>query len=262
MKINGVCDHHDLGALGAAINVRALQRQIELLKEMGCNAIRTSHNPPAPELLDLCDRMGMLVMDEAFDCWETGKTPHGYQELFDDWHEKDLRAMIRRDRNHPCVILWSTGNEVPDITKPKGPQLAAELQAIVHDEDLTRPVTSACNFKEGGYNGYQKAMDVFGYNYKPAEYAKFHATYPDVPLFGSEVAASLSSRGEYFFPVSNNPDQGRSDFQMSSYDLYYPGWSGGWKKEFQAEDQNPFVAGGFVGPVSITWASRRPIPGM
>ena len=113
VKLNGVCDHHDLGALGTAINTRALQRQIEILKEMGCNAIRTSHNPPAPELLELCDRMGMVVMDEAFDCWASGKNRRMITtSLYPDWHEKDLRALVRRDRNHPCVILWSTGNEI------------------------------------------------------------------------------------------------------------------------------------------------------
>ena len=123
VRINGVCDHHDLGAIGTTINVRALQRQIEILKSMGCNAIRTSHNPPAPELLDLCDTMGMLVMDESFDCWEKGlKTKNDYHLLFDDWHEKDWRAELRRDRNHPCIILWSIGNEIeePNRTRSMG----------------------------------------------------------------------------------------------------------------------------------------------
>ena len=121
VRLNGVCDHADLGALGTAINARALERQIEILQEMGCNAIRTSHNPPAPELLDLCDRMGMLVMDESFDCWQSGKRPNDYHLLFDDWHEKDWRAELRRDRNHPSIILWSIGNEVPDQGTPAGP---------------------------------------------------------------------------------------------------------------------------------------------
>ena len=125
VHLNGVCDHADLGALGTAINVRALQRQVEWLQEMGCNAIRTSHNPPAPELLDLCDRMGVLVMDESFDCWERGKTKNDYHLLFDDWHEKDWRAELRRDRNHPSIILWSIGNEVPDQRTPAGPRIAA-----------------------------------------------------------------------------------------------------------------------------------------
>jgi len=246
VKLNGVCDHHDLGALGTAVNERALQRQIELLKEMGCNAIRTSHNPPAPELLDLCDRMGMLVMDELVDCWKISKCPNDYHKLYDDWHEKDLRAMIRRDRNHPCVVLWSIGNEIPEQSKPQGPQMASELTAIVHEEDLTRPTTFACSDTRGGYNGYQKGVDVFGYNYKPWEYGKFRAANPDIPIFGSETASTTSSRGEYFFPVSNNKRDGKSDFQMSSYDLYAAGWATTPDQEFKGQDENPCVAGEFV----------------
>lgn len=154
VPLNGVCDHHDLGALGSAINTRALERQLEILKEMGCNAIRTSHNPPAPELLDLCDRLGLVVMDESFDCWVRGKTRNDYHLLFPDWHEKDMRALIRRDRNHPCVVLWSIGNEIPEQGSPAGHKVAAELAAIVHSEDLTRPVTAACNNYNAAFNGF------------------------------------------------------------------------------------------------------------
>src|SRR5262249_26967685 len=145
LKIQGVCNHHDLGALGAALNVRALERQLEMLQEMGCNAIRTSHNPPAPELLDLCDRMGFLVMDEAFDCWVRGKRTNDYGLLFPDWHEKDWRAQIRRDRNHPCIILWSIGNEVHEQSSKDGRTISAGLTRIAHEEDPTRPVTVGCN---------------------------------------------------------------------------------------------------------------------
>ena len=141
VPLNGVCDHHDLGALGAAINTRALERQIEILKAMGGNAIRTSHNPPAPELLDLCDRLGMVVMDESFDCWKRGKKQNDYQRLWDNWHEKDWRAELRRDRNHPCIILWSIGNEVGEQGSPAGLTIAAELTRIAHEEDPTRPTT-------------------------------------------------------------------------------------------------------------------------
>jgi len=246
VKLNGVCDHHDLGALGTAINVHALQRQIELLQEMGCNAIRTSHNPPAPELLDLCDRMGMLVMDEYVDCWKMRKTPNDYHQFFDDWHEKDLRAQVRRDRNHPCVVLWSIGNEIPEQSKPQGPKMAAELTAIVHEEDPTRPTTFACSDVHGGYNGYQTGVDVFGYNYKPGEYGKFHAAHPDIPIFGSETSSTVSSRGEYAFPPSGKEADAKTDFQMSSYDLYAPRWATTPDAEFKAQDQNPFVAGEFV----------------
>ncbi len=246
VALNGVCDHHDLGALGAAINVRALERQVEILQEMGCNAIRTSHNPPAPELLEVCDRLGMLVMDEAFDCWVQRKTPNDYSLLFPDWHEKDLRALVRRDRNHPCVVLWSIGNEVSEQGSPAGQRIAAELAGIVHSEDTTRPVTAACNNANAGYNGFQKQLDVFGYNYQPGSYARFRQANPDEPLFGSETASCISTRGEYFFPVSTNKNAGRSDFQVSSYDLYAPQWATTPDTEFRSQDQNLFVAGEFV----------------
>lgn len=246
VRLNGVCDHADLGALGTAINTRALQRQIQILQQMGCNAIRTSHNPPAPELLDLCDRMGMLVMDESFDCWERGKRPNDYHLLFDDWHEKDWRAELRRDRNHPGIILWSIGNEVPDQGTPAGPRIAAELTRIAHEEDPTRPTTAACDHIASGFDGFQANLDVFGYNYKPFLYAKVHAANPGLPIFGSETASCISSRGEYFYPVSTNKNDGKSGFQMSSYDLSAPPWATIPDTEFKGQDENPFVAGEFV----------------
>jgi len=246
VPLHGVCDHHDLGALGTAINIGALARQIRILKEMGCNAIRTSHNPPAPELLELCDRLGMVVMDEAFDCWKTGKTKNDYHLLFADWHEQDLRALVRRDRNHPCVILWSIGNEVPDQGNPEGPGIAHELRDIVHSEDDTRPVTAACDHVESGYNDFRKALDVFGYNYKPFEYGKFRAANPAQPLFGSETSSTVSSRGEYFFPPGSGKERSTADFQVSSYDLYAPPWATTVDAEFAGQDRNPFVAGEFV----------------
>ena len=246
VPLQGVCDHHDLGALGTAINTRALERQVELLKRMGGNAIRTSHNPPAPELLDACDRLGMVVMDEAFDCWKTGKTANDYHLLFPDWHEADLRALVRRDRNHPSVVLWSIGNEVPDQETPEGPQLAAELSAIVRNEDPTRLVGTGCDRISAGYSGFQKAVDVFGYNYKPFEYPKFHTKNPALPLMGSETASTVSSRGEYFFPVSENKGDGKADFQVSSYDLYAPPWATTPDTEFRAQDKNTFLLGEFV----------------
>lgn len=246
VKINGVCDHADLGAIGTVVNVSALRRQIEILKEMGCNAIRTSHNPPAPELLDLCDQMGMLVMDESFDCWETGKVPNDYHRIFDDWHEKDWRAELRRDRNHPCIILWSIGNEVPDQGKPAGLRIGAELTRIAHEEDPTRPTTAACDHIDSGFDGFNTNLDVFGYNYKPFEYARFRRANPDQPLFGSETASCISSRGEYFYPVHTNKDDGMSGFQMSSYDMSAPRWATIPDTEFRGQDKNPFVAGEFV----------------
>ena len=246
VKIQGVCDHHDLGALGSALNERALERQLEILKEMGVNAIRTSHNPPAPELLDLADRMGFVVMDEAFDAWRRGKKKNDYHLLFDDWHEKDLRAQVRRDRNHPSVVLWSIGNEIGEQGNAEGHQLAAELSRIVHEEDLTRPVTAGANNINAAYNGFQKTVDVFGYNYKPTEYGKFRQSNPSIPLFASETASTVSTRGEYFFPVVADKAQGRADFQMSSYDLYAPRWAWPPDVEFKGLDEFPFTAGEFV----------------
>ncbi|HTK37019.1 MAG TPA: beta-galactosidase GalB [Pyrinomonadaceae bacterium] len=244
--IKGVCDHADLGPLGTAINTRGLERQVELLKEMGANAIRTSHNPPAPELLDLCDRMGMLVMDEGFDMWVRGKKKNDNHLVFDDWGEKDWRSQIRRDRNHPSVILWSIGNEIGEQRRPELHHVAAELTAIAHEEDPTRPTIAACNTAEAGFNGFQKTIDVFGYNYRYAQYTKFHEANPNMPLLASETASTVSSRGEYFFPVENDKSKGRADFQVSSYDLYAPPWATPPDTEFEAQDQNPFVAGEFV----------------
>jgi beta-galactosidase len=247
VRLNGVCNHHDLGALGTAINTRALERQIEILKEMGCNAIRTSHNPPAPELLALCDRMGMVVMDEAFDTWSRTKNPNDYGKLYADWHEKDLRALVRRDRNHPCVILWSTGNEIGEQDlRRNGAEISEHLRSIVHEEDPTRPVTANCNNAQAGFNGFQKTLDVMGFSYKPQLYARFHETSPTIPQVGSETASCISSRGEYFFPVSNNKNNGKADFQMSSYDLYAPPWATTPDTEFKGQDQNPWNAGEFV----------------
>lgn len=246
VPLNGVCDHADLGALGSIVNARGLERQIEILKEMGCNAIRTSHNPPAPELLDLCDRLGVLVMDESFDCWKRAKTPNDYHLLFTDWHEKDWRAELQRDRNHPSIILWSIGNEINEQGRPEGPGMAAELTRIAHEEDPTRPTTAACNNIQSGYNGYGTNLDVFGYNYKPGEYGKFRAANPNQPLFGSETASCISSRGEYFFPVTTNKSGGEADFQMSSYDLYAPRWATPPDWEFRGQDEFPYTAGEFV----------------
>ena len=246
VRINGVCNHHDLGALGSALNVRALERQLEIMKEMGVNAIRTSHNPPAPELLDLADRMGLLVMDEAFDAWRRGKKKNDYHLLFDDWHEKDVRALVRRDRNHPSVILWSTGNEIGEQRNAAGHKVSEELARFVREEDPTRPVTAGANYTEAGYNGFQKTVDVFGYNYKPEEYGKFREKNPAVPLYASETASTVSSRGEYFFPVEEDKDKGKSDFQISSYDLYAPRWATTPDREFKGQDEFPFSAGEFV----------------
>lgn len=249
IPVQGVCNHHDLGALGAAFNVRAAERQLEILREMGCNAIRTSHNPPAPELLDLCDRMGFLVEDEAFDAWKTPKKRNDYNKLFYAWHEEDLRAMVRRDRNHPSVFIWSTGNEVNDQNNPA---LSASLRAIIKSEDSTRPVTVGCNWDESGTNGFQKTVDVFGINYRLYRYDAFFALKDNanLPFHSSESASTVSSRGEYFFPVAegdlNNNLPGKGIFQISSYDLAYPAWASTADQQWEMQDKYPGVFGEFV----------------
>jgi beta-galactosidase len=262
VKINGVCDHHDLGALGSAINRRALQRQLEELVDMGCNAIRTSHNPPAPELLELADEMGLVVMDEAFDCWLSGKTTLDYHLLFADWHQQDLRAQVRRDRNHPCVIMWSIGNEVGEQGRgAAGAAVAQNLTDIAHEEDPTRPTTSAENSARAD-SPFPKALDVLGLNYQGAgsgnstnpQYPVFHSSFPSNFVYGSETESTISSRGVYTFPVatgfgavaSPNSGEDAANRQMSSYDLYFPGWATSPDKEFAAQDRFPFVGGEFV----------------
>ena len=220
IRIKGVNQHHDLGALGAAFNTRAAERQLELLRDMGCNAIRMSHNPPAPELLELTDRMGFLVMDEAFDVWMQRKTPLDFHLIFKDWHEQDLRALVRRDRNHPSVILWSYGNEVGEqYTAEAGASIARELHEIIRDEDSTRPATSSMNWAKPDMP-FPDVMDVISLNYQgegirntpefegtnrirtAPQYSAFHAKFPGKVILSSETASAFSSRGIYLFPVS------------------------------------------------------------
>lgn len=247
LPIRGVCLHHDLGAIGAAFNRSAAERVLRIMKDMGVNAIRTSHNPPAPELLDLADRMGFLVMDELVDTWRTAKKRNDYHRLFDDWAEADLRAMIRRDRNHPSVVLWSIGNEIAEQDQRDGPDLAKWLTSIAREEDFTRPVTMGVNSGEAGFNGFQKALDVFGYNYKPQLYARFRENSPKLPLYGSETASTISSRGEYVFPVDDSTHgDGTLGQQVSSYDLQAPPWATTPDEEWRGQDANPSVAGEFI----------------
>lgn len=242
VPLNGVCNHHDLGALGAAFNFRAAQRQLEIMKEMGVNALRTSHNMPAPELLDLCDKMGILVMDESFDCWKKAKKSGDYHNIFDEWHEKDFRAEIRRDRNHPSIILWSMGNEIPEQGTAPGIPLVTELAAIVHEEDPTRPATAGNNHLHNFDPEYVKQLDAAGLNYDAGKYRDFHEKHPEKPFYGSETSSTCSSRGVYF----SSANLAMSNFQVSSYDNYRPGWATLPDVEFAALDQNTFAAGEFV----------------
>ncbi|MBN1796702.1 MAG: DUF4982 domain-containing protein [Sedimentisphaerales bacterium] len=247
VPLNGVCLHHDLGPLGTAIYRRGIERQLEILREMGCNAIRTSHNPPAPELLELCDRMGFVVIDEAFDCWAGRKTSNDYGRLFRDWYVRDVRAMVKRDRNHPCVIMYSSGNEISEQRQgERGLAISRNLTSLFHRLDKTRPVTAGCNDPNSVDNGFAGTIDVYGFNYKPHLYGDFHDKFPDKMVYSSESSSCVSSRGEYFFPVNEKKNQGFFNFQVSSYDLYAPRWAMRPDIEFEGLDKYPFTAGEFV----------------
>ena len=247
--LKGVCLHHDAGALGAVWNEDAWIRRLQMLKDMGCNAIRTSHNPPAPEFLDLCDRMGFLVLDELTDTWTWSKKENGYATLFDDWAEKDLTAMIRRDRNHPSVIAWSIGNECGEQGDSTRWWISQMLTDICHREDPTRPTTAGNDNPWAAFQPYAETIDVYGFNYKPHLYQKFVEEHPGKPVYGSETASCISTRGYYRFPVAQDKGQGwamDAPFQVSSYDLYAPGWASKPDYEWQYEDIVPECAGEFV----------------
>ena len=272
VRIQGVNQHHDLGALGAAFNYRAAERQLEMLKELGCNAIRLSHNPPAPELLELTDKMGFLVIDEIFDSWERKKTPHDFHLIFPDWHEPDTRSFIRRDRNHPSVIAWSFGNEVGEqYTADTGAAVARRLYNIVHEEDSTRPATASMNFAKPDMP-FPKEMDILSLNYQgegirdaPAYahlrgirtsplYPAFHTKFPGKMIVSSETASALSSRGTYIFPVYNGTSAPVSDSTggdpkhkyVSAYELYTAAFGASADKVFSSQDKHPYVSGEFV----------------
>lgn len=224
IRFQGVCLHHDLGPLGAAVNYRATERQLEIMKEMGVNAIRTSHNPPSPEQLELCDKMGLLVQVEAFDEWKTGKVENGYSKIWDQWHETDLRDMIRRDRNHPSVVMWSIGNEIREQQRKYGGDMARMLTEICHDEDPTRPVTAGFNnYPQSVDNGLAGAIDLVGFNYKPTQYNNLLWKHPDWIVYGSETSSCVSSRGVYHLPLENY-DKHESK-QITSYDIVSPPWA-------------------------------------
>lgn len=247
LALRGVCLHHDLGPLGAAVNRRAIERQLEMMKQMGCNAIRTAHNPAAPELLDLCDRMGLLVMEESFDEWRIAKNRNGYASYFDEWAERDLADMIRRDRNHPSIIVWSIGNEVREQHAPGGVETARFLAEICRREDPTRPVTVCMNNHVNALkNGFGEVLDLVGFNYKPQTYAEMHEKYPTYCIVGSETASTVSSRGRYYLPVRVSRKPFHADFQCSAYDVESPAWASPPDTEFAGQDDHPFVAGEFV----------------
>lgn len=226
-KFKGVCNHHDLGPLGGAVNDAAIRRQIRILKDMGCNAIRTSHNMPAPELVEACDEMGMMVMAESFDEWKSAKMANGYHKVFDEWVDKDLTNLIRHYRNNPSIVMWCTGNEVPDQwSGSNGPKLSRMLQDICHREDPTRPVTQGMDAPDAVVNNNMAAvMDVAGFNYRPHKYPENYKKLPQQIILGSETASTVSSRGVYKFPVVRQAMKKYDDHQSSSYDVEHCGWS-------------------------------------
>ena len=247
VAVNGVCNHHDLGPLGTAVNVRARERQLEILKEMGFNSLRCSHNPPEPELLDLCDKMGILVMDETFDTWFAQKKDGDYANLFEEWSIKDTIALIHRDRNHPSVFMWSNGNEIPKRDTPRGLQVSRSFTDLFHKEDPTRPVTNSSNqTRKIIKTKFPQTVDLFGFNYGIGKYSEFHSIKgnENTPYYGSETSSTVSSRGEYFFPVAKGKENAittkcKADFQVSSYDVQCAGWGNTADAQFKAMKENP-----------------------
>ena len=247
-KFKGVCNHHDLGPLGGAVNDAAIRRQIRILKDMGCNAIRTSHNMPAPELVEACDEMGMMLMVESFDEWKSAKMANGYHKIFDEWVEKDLTNLIRHYRNNPSIVMWCIGNEVPDQWNGNnGPKLSRMLQDICHREDPTRPVTQGMDAPDAVVNNNMAAvMDVAGFNYRPHKYPENYKKLPQQIILGSETASTVSSRGVYKFPVVRQAMKKYDDHQSSSYDVEHCGWSNLPEDDWIWHEDNAWGIGEFV----------------
>ncbi|MEO8413016.1 MAG: glycoside hydrolase family 2 TIM barrel-domain containing protein [Ginsengibacter sp.] len=282
VKILGVCDHHDLGALGSAINTRALQRQLEILKAMGCNGIRTSHNPPAPELLDLCDKMGFIVMDEAFDMWAKPKNPYDYHIYWEEWHQRDLQDQVLRDRNHPSVVIWSVGNEIPEQGgsaekgDTSGRAIGRELVGIIKSLDTSREIVTANN-DTGPHNNIvlSGAFDLIGFNYHHESWEKFHDIWPGKKMIVTESTSALETRGHYdLVPFDTirrwpkrwdlpftNPD---GTYTVSSYDNVSTPWGSTHEESIKALLKSDLVSGMFIWtgfdylgePTPFTWPAR------
>lgn len=260
MKINGVCNHHDLGCLGTAVNKSALRRQLKILKDMGVNGIRTSHNPPAPELLDLADEMGFIVMDEAFDMWKKEKTKYDYHLDWDQWHKRDLEDMVQRDRNHPSVFIWSIGNEIPeqwDRKDTSGQLIAKELGDIVRSLDVSRPVTSALNDPYPENNIYKSGtLDLVGYNYDHKDFAGFHQRFPGKKFISTESVSSLATRGHYDMPSDSirrwpvrwdkEFTMGNPDTTCSAYDNCSAPWGSTQEETWKEIKKYDFLSGQFI----------------
>jgi beta-galactosidase len=277
LKILGVCNHHDLGALGAAVNTRAIERQLQLLKAMGCNAIRTAHNPPAPELLDLCDKMGLLVLEEAFDMWKKKKNKFDYYADFDQWHQQDLQDMVLRDRNHPCIFMWSIGNEIREQFDSTGTALTKELVGIVKSIDNTRPVTAALSEwnPEKNFIYRSGALDIVGLNYHQEVYGDFHKYYPGKIFLGTENMSAFATRGHYDMPSDSTylwpakspqkiVENGNPDFTVSAYDQVSAYWGSTHEATWKIIKKHDFLSGLFVWsgfdflgePIPYPWPAR------
>lgn len=247
LKFQGACLHHDLGPLGAAVNEAAMRRQIRTMQDMGVNAIRTSHNMPAPEFVRLCDEMGMPVMAESFDCWAQAKVPNGYNLDFNEWHERDLVNLVHQFRNSPSVIMWSIGNEVPEQPSLDGAKLAYRLQEICHREDPTRPVTNGMDNPLGVLkSGMATTLDIPGFNYRPFLYDSAHKVLPQGFLLGSETCSTVSSRGVYKFPVVRKSMAKYPDHQSSGYDVEHCGWSNLPEEDFIRQEDHDWSMGEFI----------------
>ena len=246
-KLRGVCLHHDLGPLGAAVNKAALIRQIKILKDMGCDAIRTAHNMPSQMQMDVCDSLGMMVMAESFDMWLYPKCKNGYARFFHDWADRDITNLVLANRNHPSIVMWSIGNEIPEQWSEEGRQIAIRLQGLCHSLDPTRPVTQGMDKAENALNsGMAQAMDVPGFNYRVHKYQKNIEQLPQGFLLGSETASTVSSRGIYKFPVTPTDHGVYPDGQCSSYDVEWCSWSNLPDDDWVWQDDYPWVIGEFV----------------
>ncbi|MEX0845903.1 MAG: beta-galactosidase GalB [Balneolaceae bacterium] len=275
VKILGVCEHHDLGALGAAVNKSAIERRLNILKEMGVNAIRTAHNPPSKELLELTDEMGFIVMDEIFDSWKRNKTEFGYYQDWDEWYKKDLQDFIRRDRNHPSVIMWSIGNEIIEQWHPEGTPMAKELAGIVRELDDTRPITSGMN-DPAPHNSLIKSgeLDLVGFNYHHQWFEDFQENFPGQKMIGAETTSALATRGEYHMPSDSimrwpeawdKPfEDGNDEHTVSSYDNVSAPWGSTHEETWREVKGRDFVSGMFIWtgfdylgePTPYGWPSR------
>ncbi|KEO73794.1 glycoside hydrolase [Anditalea andensis] len=257
MIIKGVNNHHDLGALGAAVNTRALERQLEILKGMGVNGIRTAHNPPTPELLDLCDRMGFIVMDEAFDMWSKSKSKFDYSRHWEAWHEQDLRDMMKRDRNHPSVFIWSIGNEIPEQWEDTGLLIANRLGKIAKEMDPTRPITAGLNHPYPDNSIYRSgALDLVGFNYHHEDFETFPDVFPGEKFIGAETTSALATRGHYDMPSDSirrwpiRWDQkfieGNQDLTVSAYDHVSAPWGSTHEETWKLIKKHDFLSGMYI----------------